>query len=159
MAPKKKQSKRKRKKIPSEAYIFIENLERLLEIRFSPNGAENINNDQGSHSHYVRDQNSTSKLTNISSNMIQEPPTTNEAPFMGLPTMELIEKGLENVDSATLRQSIDPIWKSLESLDAMAMLSLKQTDKGARVADGYVSFQTNTNAIAVLTADNTPPFR
>ena len=62
-------------------------------------------------------------------------PTT--TPFSG--AMELIEKGLENVDAATLRQTIDPIWQSLESLDAVAMLDLKQTDnEGARVSDGYV---------------------
>lgn len=56
------------------------------------------------------------------------------APFMG--AMELLAAGLENVDTATLRQSIDPIWQSLESLDAAAMLDLKRTDKGARLSDG-----------------------
>jgi hypothetical protein len=59
-------------------------------------------------------------------------------PFMGLPPTELIAEGLESVDSETLRQSLDPIWKSLESIDAIAMLDLKRVEQGARVSDGYV---------------------
>jgi hypothetical protein len=59
-------------------------------------------------------------------------------PLMLLPPMELIAEGLESVDSETLRQSLDPIWKSLESIDALNMLDLKRVEQGARVSDGYV---------------------
>ena len=60
-----------------------------------------------------------------------------QQPFC-LPPMQLIADGLESVDTATLRQSLDPIWKSLESLDAVAMLDLKRVAHGATVAEGYV---------------------
>ena len=60
-------------------------------------------------------------------------------PFKGLPPMELMAEGLDSVDNETLRQSIDPIWKSLESIDAAAMLNLKIVEDGARVSDGYVT--------------------
>jgi hypothetical protein len=126
---------RKRKRVPSEVISFIENLERHLDIRFSSNDVE------GSHlqHHRVSSEHPNTRLVTHSPEMNNvtcetQPMTT---PFSG--AMELIERGLENVDAATLRQTIDPIWQSLESLDAVAMLDLKQTDNdGARVSDEYV---------------------
>jgi cysteamine dioxygenase len=123
---------RKRKRVPSEVISFIENLERHLEIRFSSNDVE------GSHLQHdrVSSEHPNTRLVTHSPEMNNvtcetQPMTT---PFSG--AMELIERGLENVDAATLRQTIDPIWQSLESLDAVAMLDLKQTDNdGARVSD------------------------
>lgn len=69
-------------------------------------------------------------------------------PYMGLPPIELIAEGLDSVDNETLRQSLDPIWKSLESIDAIAMLDLKRVEQGARVSDGYVTIRTNTHLLA-----------
>jgi hypothetical protein len=125
---------RKRKRIPSEAMDFIDKLERVLEIRFL--SSESLS------SHFDMTAEAPSRVTHNSSETMMSNVTTayendTNHPFSG--AMELIAKGLENVDAATRRQSIDPIWKSLESLDAVAMLDLKQTDNGARVSDGYVT--------------------
>ena len=141
MAREKKETKRKRKSIPMEVYTFIDHLERLLEIRFSPNEATNSAFGLGSHSSR---ETSTPQITNSSFNdpvavmsvAYDTTETSDDAPFMGLPAMDLIAEGLETVDTATLRQAIDPIWKSLETLDAVAMLDLERIDKGARVTDG-----------------------
>lgn len=127
-----------------EAYRFIEHLERVLDVDFRSKKEQDTEN--GLSSHFDTREKSSENHVTISSNsdsfsMIQETPntaTTNESPFTGLPAMDLIAEGLENVDAATLRQSIEPIWKSLESLDAVAMLNLKQTTQGAQVSDGYV---------------------
>lgn len=131
MARKTTQPKRKRPSIPAEVYKFVESLENFLEVDVSPKNAQNTNaNLDVALSKFT--------LTN-SANMIQDPPTTSN-PFVSFPALELIDKGLDNVDAATLRRSIDPIWKSLESLDAMAMLNLQPTKEGARVTDGCVIF-------------------
>ena len=133
MGRKKAKTEKKKGRIPLEVYVFIDTLERLLEIRSSSPQTE------GSHFDITNGKNSNSTNShNNNNNMIQEAPMNGQVPFMGLPAMDLIEGGLENVDSSTLRQAIDPIWKSLEGLDAVAMLDLKQTEQGARVADGYV---------------------
>jgi len=134
MAREKKKPKRKRQTIPRDVYIFIENLERFLEVDVEQNEAQN--NDYALSSHFGTQSSSHSSTLTNSASMIQG--TTPNNPFMSFPAMELIEEGLDNVDAATLRQSIDPIWKSLESLDATAMLNLKQTDHGAQVTEGYV---------------------
>lgn len=135
MGKNEQETNRKRKRIPSEAVSFIENLERQLEIGFS------WTDGKGSHlQHPPPDDDPTRLVTNFPEmNKVACETQPADTPFSG--AMELIEKGLENVDAATLRQSIDPIWQSLESLDAIAMLDLKQTDnEGARVSDGYVLF-------------------
>ena len=133
MARKTKEPKRKRQSIPAEVYIFVENLENFLEVDLPANPAEKKRG-----SHFVTSTSRPQSLvTNSPDNMIQEAPPN---PFIDFPAMELLDKGLDNVDASTLRRSIDPIWKALESLDAMAMLNLTPTETGARVTDGCVHF-------------------
>lgn len=137
-------SNRNGKRIPSEAISFIESLERQLEIGVS--GSDRL----GSHLQQIPRDHHTRLVTN-SEKMNKVACETQSTPFSG--AMELIEKGLENVDAAMLRQTIDPIWQSLESLDAVAMLDLKpQTEhsEGARVADGYVIIDYMSSAFTLL---------
>jgi hypothetical protein len=158
MAREKKETKRKRKRIPVDVCNFIENLERLLELRFSSNHAENNAYSLGSHSSPLTStQIVTNSLNdpvmNVAYDTQETPVTTDDAPFMGLPAMDLLAVGLETVDTATLRQSIDPIWKSLEVLDAVAMLDLKRVDKGARVTNGYVPYAHGQHCVRIRLTD------
>jgi hypothetical protein len=86
----------------------------------------------------VNDSNSNNCTMNVALDDQKRFAPSEPEPLMLLPPMELIAEGLESVDSETLRQSLDPIWKSLESIDALTMLDLKRVEQGARVSDGYV---------------------
>ena len=48
---------------------------------------------------------------------------------------QLPTQGLAKFDSETLRQYVDPIWRSLKNLDAETMLSLQRMEYGARLND------------------------
>jgi hypothetical protein len=43
--------------------------------------------------------------------------------------------GLQCFDRETLRRYVDPIWRSLKTLDAETMLSLQRMEWGARLDD------------------------
>lgn len=145
MARKTQESKRKRAEVPNEAYRFISNLEKLLKLDNSSNEGQTYFWVRICHPPKFISHNffSHSRINDYSYTMLEQSPppvTDSNDPFMGaMDLLGLEQGGLENVDSSTLRRAIDPIWKSLESLDAVSMLNLERCEQGARLSDGYVS--------------------
>lgn len=138
--------KRKRQDVPLQAYRFVGFLEKLLNI---DQQSEEQHGSQGSHFDPRKSSNSLyfSEDNNDQSMLEATPPTTATSPptpsnpFIGN-AMEILEQGgdLDKIDQATLEKAIQPIWQSLEQLDAVSLLNLRKSTKrdGARISNGYV---------------------
>lgn len=114
--------------------------------RFDPSNEHNSSNDS-SHSNDIpaKSIHNTSQSDSISnSNMSTEiKSAANPAPIAAsqlnphIFNLPDLENGLSNIDSATLRSLVEPIWDSLASLDAEELLCLDRVDQGgAHVQDG-----------------------
>lgn len=152
----------------SDIYTFVRDLERVLSSQDSSSQESNTDDGHSSHlqgSHFdmntgvyansTAEQNfritfptNSSAASDMNVTLDEQKRVALSEPelLMGPPPLELIAEGLDSVDNETLRQSLDPIWKSLESIDAIAMLDLKIVDQGARVSDGYATIRTSTLA-------------